>query len=125
MGIDVFDPLVAGMGCGFYLCGVDVVSCISPLNQKMYLEIMSGSSDGQGSIRLSELSDDDLGGITFLLHSALIGIDQISVVLFDGSSDAKTRSYFYSLPMMLEPSEWLLCPLPRSEHLQQLESFRS
>ncbi|CAD0093585.1 unnamed protein product [Aureobasidium mustum] len=92
MGIDVFDPLVAGMGCGFYLCGVDVVSCISPLNQKMHLEIMSGSSDGQGSIRLSELGDDDLGGITFLLHSALIGMDKTNVVLFVGSSDVKTRS---------------------------------
>ncbi|KAH0363260.1 hypothetical protein KCU65_g7532, partial [Aureobasidium melanogenum] len=73
MGIDVFDPLNAGMGCGGYELGIDAVSCVSPLKQKMHLEIMSGMSDGQGSIRLSELTDDIGGGITFLLHSALTG----------------------------------------------------
>ncbi|KAH0148223.1 hypothetical protein KCU67_g11533, partial [Aureobasidium melanogenum] len=74
-GIDTFDPLIAGMGCGSYIGGVDVVSCVSPLKQKMHLEIMSGMSNGQGSIRLSELTDDIAGGMTSMLHSALI--DQV------------------------------------------------
>ena len=80
-GIDTFDPLIDGMGCGGYMLGVDVVSCVSPLKQKMHLEIMSGMSDGQGSIRLSELTDDIAGGITFLLHSALTGMIYITLLV--------------------------------------------
>ncbi|KAG9514153.1 hypothetical protein KCU93_g9846, partial [Aureobasidium melanogenum] len=85
-GIDTFDPLIAGMGCGSYIGGVNVVSCVSPLKQKMHLEIMSGMSDGQGSIRLSELTDDIAGGITFMLHSALI--DQVVFLPSPDDADA-------------------------------------
>ncbi|THY02095.1 hypothetical protein D6D03_05324 [Aureobasidium pullulans] len=76
LGIDTFDPLIEGMGCGTYILGIDVVSCISPVKQDMHLEIMSRSwrKGGQGSIRLSEITDDIAGGDTYMLHSALIGM---------------------------------------------------
>ncbi|CAD0083865.1 unnamed protein product, partial [Aureobasidium vineae] len=60
------------MGCDSYIGGVNVVSYVSPLKQKMYLKIVSGI------IRLSKLTDDIGGGITFILHSALI--DQITLL---------------------------------------------
>ena len=76
LGIDTFDPLIEGMGCGTYILGIDVVSCISLVKQNMHLEIMSGPwrGGGQGSIRLSEITDDIAGGDTYMLHSALIGM---------------------------------------------------
>ena len=75
LGIDTFDPLIEGMGCGTYILGI-VVSCISPVKQDMHLEIMSRSwrKGGQGSIRLPEITDDIAGGDTYMLHSALIGM---------------------------------------------------
>lgn len=73
LGNDTFDPLIEGMGCGTYILGIDVVSCISPVKQNMHLEIMSGPwrKGCQGSIRLSEITDDIAGGDTYMLHSAL------------------------------------------------------
>ncbi|THY72229.1 hypothetical protein D6C87_08622 [Aureobasidium pullulans] len=60
LGIDTFDPMIEGMGCGTYILGIDVVSCISPVQQNMHLEIMSGSwrKGGQDSIRFSKITDD-------------------------------------------------------------------